>query len=190
MADTRTTILEATITVIAQLGYTDLSIRNVAAEANVAIGAVQYHFRTKEHLLIGAQEMIVARQMERIRNLPPSANPVEVIRHGLTEILPVDAKREAESRVWIALATAAQRDSSIAELQRQHITLSQQLLTNALKYLHKRGMLHPSLDPATAANILIAMADGLTFDFVNAPPEGRPTMLAALNAAIDLVILE
>ena len=47
-------ILDAVVKLVATYGPDTTTVRNVAAEAEVSVGAVQHHYRTKEELLVAA----------------------------------------------------------------------------------------------------------------------------------------
>jgi TetR/AcrR family transcriptional regulator, regulator of cefoperazone and chloramphenicol sensitivity len=63
--DTRTRILEAAAEIIGRERNLNLTIREVAARANVNIASINYHFRSKENLL-GEVEMLL---MENIAHI-------------------------------------------------------------------------------------------------------------------------
>lgn len=50
-ANTRDSICEAALTLFGQRGYADTSLRDIAQEADIAIGSLTYHFSKKEDLL-------------------------------------------------------------------------------------------------------------------------------------------
>ena len=43
-------ILDAAFRLLSKKGYANVSMRDIAAEAQVALGLLTYHFRTKENL--------------------------------------------------------------------------------------------------------------------------------------------
>ena len=63
MTDTQGQILDAVLTVIVRQGIRSLSFRAVAAEADVALGLLNYHFDDKESLIRAAYQHAAQRLM-------------------------------------------------------------------------------------------------------------------------------
>lgn len=73
--NSRDKILEASFRLLSKKGYANVSMRDIAAEAQVALGLLTYHFRTKENLFTALASKLVStcfddvvREMERGRN--------------------------------------------------------------------------------------------------------------------------
>jgi len=62
---TKSGILEAARQVLCELGYSGLSTRSVAAEANVPLSQIQYHFGSKEGMLLALYEYMNNQLLER-----------------------------------------------------------------------------------------------------------------------------
>ncbi|MFC3613616.1 TetR/AcrR family transcriptional regulator [Lutimaribacter marinistellae] len=50
--DRKTVILDATEALLMEIGNAELTMRKVAARAGISLGNLQYHFPTREHLLL------------------------------------------------------------------------------------------------------------------------------------------
>ena len=103
----RAHIADAVLAVVARAGLEEVSVRHVAAEAEVSPGMVQHYFRTKDELMRAALERVGAAVQERLGatgELPPR----ELVRALFLQLLPVDGQRAREARVAVAfLAHAA-----------------------------------------------------------------------------------
>lgn len=87
---TRTAILAAAERLYADRGFGDVTLRDIVAEANVNLAAVNYHFGSKDELIA---ELFVTRSIatnrERLRELKAAEEqgggraPIEVILHAL-----------------------------------------------------------------------------------------------------------
>ncbi|MBD9209200.1 MAG: TetR/AcrR family transcriptional regulator [Clostridiales bacterium] len=73
--NSRDKILEAAFRLLSKKGYANVSMRDIAAEAQVALGLLTYHFRTKENLFTALASKLVStcfddvvREMERGRS--------------------------------------------------------------------------------------------------------------------------
>ena len=75
---TKEKIIEATLDIIASEGFQNVTIRKIAAMAGVNVGAVNYHFGSKEKVLNEALEHVIV-QMKKIFNCLKDAekNPKE-----------------------------------------------------------------------------------------------------------------
>jgi AcrR family transcriptional regulator len=62
---TKNSILDAAKHVLRAQGYSGLSIRNIAAEANVPLSQIQYHFGSKEGMVLALYEYMNAQLLDR-----------------------------------------------------------------------------------------------------------------------------
>jgi AcrR family transcriptional regulator len=80
---TRALLLDAAIDSLADVGYGNASISDIAARAGVTRGAQVHHYRTRAELFAQVVEYLADRQRDalqrRIETAPRSATPAEVI---------------------------------------------------------------------------------------------------------------
>jgi AcrR family transcriptional regulator len=107
-------LTDALIRVVVERGLDAVSIRTVAREAGVSIGAVQHHFATKDDLLLAAYTRAIDQVVARAASLPDE--PHAYVRALLRELLPLDAQREAELRVALAFTARSVHSPRLAEL--------------------------------------------------------------------------
>jgi AcrR family transcriptional regulator len=70
-------IVDAAIELAEQGGFEAVRLRDVAAQANVALGTLYRRFRSKEDLLLAALELQLAAQERRLASAPlPGATPL------------------------------------------------------------------------------------------------------------------
>ncbi|WP_020384714.1 TetR/AcrR family transcriptional regulator, partial [Corynebacterium doosanense] len=62
-------VMDAVVRVLVRDGLDGLSVRRVAAEAGISIGAVQHHFATKDALLVAAAEHVTTQFKSRADEL-------------------------------------------------------------------------------------------------------------------------
>jgi AcrR family transcriptional regulator len=70
-AQTRTALLDATITCLVELGYARTSMQEICARAGVSKGAAQHHFADKAAMMAAAVAHLTSRLAER--NVPDEA---------------------------------------------------------------------------------------------------------------------
>ncbi|WP_181136556.1 TetR/AcrR family transcriptional regulator, partial [Rathayibacter sp. AY1G9] len=112
--ESRSDILSAVVAVLSTRGAEHLSIRTVAAEAGVSVGAVQHHFPTKQALLAGAMARVEERFRERMRSRLEAEPSAEVrLRIFCDEIACVADEDVPDAIVWTAFASRAGTDPEI-----------------------------------------------------------------------------
>ena len=165
-------LAEAVCSVIAEHGLEGASIRKVASAAEVSIGAVQHHFPTKDDMLVAAFEHIVRAGSERVARLPLGEDTADNLSRVLRELLPLDAARRREARVYVAFAARAATQPRLAAVQQATLTGIVDRLARVLEAdaAHARA----------EAELLLAVADGLMFDAITAPQSFDPDRTAGL----------
>ncbi len=189
----RRLVAEAVFRVVCRHGLEQTSLRNVAAEAGLAIGSVRHYFAGHTELMVFAMREMSARLIARLtahadRLLDPSApltpdEQRETVVRMLAEMLPLDEERRTEVVVWLSFAAAAR---TRPELRAHADELYDGLLvltTRILEGARRAGRLRPDSDIAVEARRLCALLDGLSLESAFHP--GRldaDTMLAVLRA--------
>jgi AcrR family transcriptional regulator len=166
-------VTDALIRVVVERGLDAVSIREVAREAGVSIGAVQHYFATKDDLLYAAYARAIDQVVARAATLP--AEPGAYVRALLRELLPLDAQREAELRVALAFTARSVNSPRLAELYEA----GYRALVDAVAEVLGRG----------AATEAVAVADGLAWHALCAPSALSPdAAAAALDAYLTRVL--
>lgn len=158
----RRRIADAVFFLADESGLEGVTLRDVAARADVSMGAVQRCFRTKEEMLVFALQHVgagvQARIIARIRESPAQSAP-SVLGHALTEITLIGEPYRAEARVWLAFVAQAAVTPALAATLRENYaglhTLLVRLVTEAVPGI-------PHEEAAREARSLLAVADGLT----------------------------
>ncbi|MFE0178806.1 TetR/AcrR family transcriptional regulator [Streptomyces sp. NPDC059002] len=164
--DRRRRIATAVRLLIARSGMESVSLRDVAAEAQVSMGAVQRCFRTKDEMLLFALEDISQRVGDRAKarieasDTPQSA--ATLLDRTLSALALVDAEDRTEAQVWGAFIAHAAVSDPLAAVLRETYAKLHELLVWLIGYGQDTGELRPDLDPATEARTLLALTDGLT----------------------------
>jgi TetR/AcrR family transcriptional regulator, transcriptional repressor of bet genes len=101
-------------------GLESVSVREVAAEAGVSNGRVQYYFPNKEAMLLHglrlAQRRMEGRIHQRLSELPEPVDGESILRAVLDEMLGDDRDTRQAIRVSVAYQGRALEDPQIAEL--------------------------------------------------------------------------
>ncbi|MGW4384653.1 TetR/AcrR family transcriptional regulator [Kitasatospora sp. NPDC004531] len=152
-------IADAVCALIDEQGLQAAGLRDVAARAQVSMGAVQRCFRTKDEMLrftlahIGRQ--VTARARARLV-AAPAQSPASAVGHLAHELALLQTHRRAQARTWLAFLAAAAVDPALAAGLRAGYADLEELLTPLIAAAVDLP------DPAAEARTLLALADGLT----------------------------
>ncbi|MFF8373353.1 TetR/AcrR family transcriptional regulator [Streptomyces lydicus] len=155
----RRQIAEAVCQLADESGLEGVTLRDVAARAQVSMGAVQRCFGTKEEMLVFALGHVGEQVTERLSarlTASPAQSARTALGHAASEVSLVQEERRAEARVWLAFAAQAAVSSSLAEILRSNYADLHKVFTQLIA----EGCDTP--DPERAARTLLALADGLT----------------------------
>ncbi|WAL74808.1 TetR family transcriptional regulator C-terminal domain-containing protein [Kitasatospora sp. YST-16] len=164
----RRRIAEAVCLLADEHGPQGVSMRDVAARAQVSLGAVQRCFRNKEEMLLFAVDHVGERITERVRTrltASPAQSAATALGHAADEIALLREEHRAEARIWLAFIAQAAVSESLADPLRTGYTALQDLLTRLITEAADSGSAdeRPTPpDPRREARTLLALADGLT----------------------------
>ncbi|MEV6358392.1 TetR/AcrR family transcriptional regulator [Streptomyces hydrogenans] len=177
----RRLIAEAVCDLADEHGLEGVTLRDVAARAQVSMGAVQRCFRTKEEMLVFTLGHIGERIGERVRARlvrSPAQSAGTALGHAATEISLLREEHRAEARVWLAfLAQAAVSEALATTLRASYAPLEETftgLIAEAAEAAAVEGAEADAgvdraradraalLDPRREARTLLALVDGLT----------------------------
>ncbi|MGW6821652.1 TetR/AcrR family transcriptional regulator [Streptomyces sp. NPDC055005] len=176
-ADRRHLIAEAVCRLADERGLEGVTLRDVAARAQVSMGAVQRCFRTKEEMLSFTLGRVGDRIGERIRArlvASPAQSASTALGHAATEVALLREEHRAEARVWLAfVAQAAVNETLAATLKANYAALQEaftHLVAEAAESVDDPAPLDaspdtafaPPLDASHEARTLLALTDGLT----------------------------
>ncbi|MBT3162392.1 TetR family transcriptional regulator [Streptomyces sp. Vc74B-19] len=164
----RRRIAEAVCLLADERGPEGVSMRDVAARAQVSLGAVQRCFRTKEEMLLFAVDHVGERVTERVRarlGASPAQSAATALGQAADEVALLREEHRAEARIWLAfVAQAAVSASLAAPLRSSYAALHDlfvRLVTEAAASAPADGDTAPA-DAEREARTLLALTDGLT----------------------------
>ncbi|MFF8713995.1 TetR/AcrR family transcriptional regulator [Streptomyces sp. NPDC015184] len=173
-AGRRHLIAEAVCRLADERGLEGVTLRDVAARAQVSMGAVQRCFRTKEEMLVFTLGHIGEQVGERVRARlvrSPAQSARTALGHAATEVSLLEEEHHAEARVWLAFLAQAAVDESLARTLRSNYAALQGVFVRlAAEAARTTGDVEGTgdaegaapFDPLVEARTLLALADGLT----------------------------
>jgi AcrR family transcriptional regulator len=155
-------LTDALMRLVVSGGLEAVSVRTVAKEAGVSVGAVQYHFKTKDDLLYAAYERVIDQVALRAAAID-ATSPLDYAGRLLEELLPLDERRAGELKVAMAFSARAIYSERLAALYTDGYRALSDAIAGALEQAD------PTLDARREAVQAIAMADGLAWEMLCAP---------------------
>ncbi len=175
-------ILEAVVRVLVRDGLDGLSVRRVAAEAGVSIGAVQHHFPTKDALLVAAADHVTTQFQSRADDVTRRAlaeqGPTAAflafcqLLANSSSIGDQGAQDTAASIVWLWYAAKATQRGVVGDAFTTGWSQTENYLRSVI------AALFPHLDAIQESGYLLAVLDGLAVARA-AEPERMPHARAA-----------
>lgn len=183
----RTALAEALWRVIRREGLERASVRNVAREAGLSMGALRHYFGTQDGLLAFAMRLVMQRARERVEALDLSSRtPRQAAEILLRETLPLDAERRAEAEVWLALTGRALVDPALRALRDEAYDLLHGLCGRIVEAIVDLGEARSGLDVELEAERLYALVDGLAVHAVVRPKRmPHDVMTSVLTRHLD-----
>jgi AcrR family transcriptional regulator len=184
---TRRQLTDVMLRIVAESGLDRLTVREVAAAAGVSIGTVQHHFPTKDAMLAAAYGEVVSRIRRRLGDVRLGADVRRNLGAVLSELLPADEHRAAETRVHLAFAARAATMPTLAEIQRTALAEIHDALTAA--FTTAAGGRWSRASSARRAHAALAIADGLALHAVSSGDWlSRRQQSAVLALALDALL--
>lgn len=160
-AATRERLLQAALQVFAARGYADVTVRDIAAQAGVAVGALYQHFDGKDALLAAC----FARSMDQVRATFAEAMAGPADDRLGTLARAAAATVRAHLPFWQLGYAARHQPAVVAALGPALSTWTDEIVTVLAALLRETDV----RDPAMAALVLFAQIDGVCVHYALAP---------------------
>jgi len=153
MSERKQQILQAAVDIITNEGYGNLSMRALARASGLKLGALQYHFKTRDDMLRGVVAYIADEYKKNFDSVAGSENLVtlvEILEMLATE--PADGKLQEDKlfpQLWAMMQAEPLVENLLNELYSEYL----QLIEQALKGI---GSKHPRAE----ALCLMSMSEG------------------------------
>ncbi|RMI37929.1 TetR/AcrR family transcriptional regulator [Streptomyces triticirhizae] len=158
-AERRERVVDAVHRLADRHGLEGVTLRDVAREAGLSMGAVQRGFRDKDEMLALALARVGERFVARARAAATEPSPAALGR-VLADLALLAEEQRPEAQVWLAFVARAAVAPSLARTLRADRPEVLDLLTRLVaEVTQARGV---AVDPAAEARALLALTDGLT----------------------------
>ncbi|MEA5456162.1 TetR/AcrR family transcriptional regulator [Sinomonas sp. JGH33] len=188
----RIELVDATWRIIAERGLDGATMRDIAAEAGFANGALKPYFPTKDRLLDFAFEHIFTQTNRRMAAATSGLGGLAALRAYCHEILPLDDERLSEARVAIAFWQKALRDPAKAAVHERSMEQWRAMLAKLIRgagFRDSDADLESGAGLDSAVGAVMDLVLGAQITATLSPSHHSPAQLAAqldclLNALV------
>ena len=172
-ANRKEKIAEATYRIICKNGLENATVRNIAKEAGLSMGAMRYYFINQGQLYIYCMELINKRFGERIYSLeyPEADPPLDHIKRILGQLLPLDEERKLEMEVWMSFNVKSLSDAELQPISNRMYEDIYKIISFVFDLMSQFGILKPDLNIPIEIERLYALVDGLGLHYFLNPKQ-------------------
>ncbi len=179
----REQMLRAALDVIADRGYADTRIADVAERTGISPALVIYYFKTKDQLLAEAiryaEDGWYVEGQRRMSALPTSAARIEEI-VAMTCLPEADTESHDSWVLWLDFWALAARSPQVASLRQKADERWRELIVSLVRSGQEAGEFRP-VDPDDFAILLSALLDGMAIQIALADPAVDPARAFELS---------
>ncbi|MFA4135706.1 MULTISPECIES: TetR/AcrR family transcriptional regulator [Brevibacillus] len=156
----REQIAEATWRVIVEQGMEGATVRGIAKEAGLSLGALRHYFATQDELLMYAMQLVKERATARIAEIAANEEwaPKERVTKIFLELLPTNQEKMVEMEVWFAFTVYFRHKKEGFDAQHDGIYAGVRKLLDSADQMN---LLRKGLDKEMETEKLYAVIDGL-----------------------------
>lgn len=156
----RLELVEVTWRVIAHRGFDGVTLRDVAAEAGFANGALKPYFPTRASLMRATFTHVFGRTNARVQASTEGLVGLEALAAFATEVLPLDEDRLDEARVVIPFWQGAIHEPDFAALNDEAMAQWRSWIKGWIAQAGASGVLRAEVVPESAAESLLTFLLG------------------------------
>lgn len=166
-------IAEATRELIRQGGLRKATVRNVAKQAGMSVGAMRHSFPNQEDLIQYAMNLIVRQVTMRINQQAVSSEQENLTQNKAVNIFyqltALDEEQKTEMKVWLSFCVEAFYKPELKPLNDQMYDSIHSVVYHVLMDMAEAGLVRAGLDMDYETNSLHLLIDGLALHRVIRP---------------------
>lgn len=184
----RKEIIEAAWRLIGRGGFEAATMREIAAEAGYANGALKYYFSSKDELLTAAFQHTFYRVNERAARTIENRTGTAAIRALCLEMLPLDAERQIESRVAVAFWDRAASSAPMRKIHADSFAIWRKWMEDELETARRDDEISSGLSDQTIIDMLFFVLTGMRVLPTLEPGATRPeAQLEMLDSVLSRI---
>ena len=171
----RDLILDSSLKVFSRRGFSQATMQDIAAEADIGKGTIYEYFRSKDEIIQNTWMAFMRRMGEQLEEILAAPLPgVEKLRHVLAAFLEIIQGEDAGViRIMFNFWAEAMRDTSQSNVMfvemNKYYGIYRQAMAAVLVQGIEEGVFRPGLNVISTASILIGMLDGLLAQWILDP---------------------
>jgi AcrR family transcriptional regulator len=174
-------IAHAVWRIVVRDGVSAVSIRDVAAEAGLAVGSVRHVFATKAELLEYSMALVHEQTRDRVVGHFGIKNPRKFAEAVLAEMLPLDEQRRIEMAVNMAVVAESPSHPALRRVALDAQRAISDACAAVLTRLQNEKLVRPRADMRYEVERLHALVDGLALHALTADRKDlRPKVILAV----------
>jgi AcrR family transcriptional regulator len=165
-ADRRLALLKAAFREVAEKGFSEVTLDDIARRAGVSKGVTLYYFDSKEELFLELFGWLIDSIQQRMREAVDAAeDPVEKVRALVALIFPSPSKNRAFFRAYVDFCGLAARHEAFREVGERFYAGCRDIDAGLVEAGVRRGTFLPH-DPKEAGSTMRAIFDGLMMQWL------------------------
>ncbi len=187
----RQAILEAAWRLVAERGYHQVRVQDIARVCGTSTGTVHYHFPGKDDVLRAALHYSVDRAFERQADHLRTIEDARKRLLALIEMqLPIGGQVRDEWSIWLQFWAEAALDPSLRPLHNQFYARWMDTVVRAVRRGQRQSIFR-DVDPQTFARHLTAATDGAAIQVMTGAPGMtvdvmRQVLVGIIESELDL----
>jgi AcrR family transcriptional regulator len=157
----RETFAEAAMRLIARHGIEGVTMRAVAAEAQLSYGSLFHYFESKDDLLMHAVRQLTARQTTRVNEYESQYSGLRALEHLLCDDAIVNDSSRDSWMVWLTFQYKVALDEAFAELHADLVRGWLERIQGLLCEAQETGEVRGSIDVEEEAMAVWAYSAGI-----------------------------
>ena len=167
--EARARILDAAEMLFSKQGYDDTSMDQIVEESSLSKGAIYGYYSSKDELFLALQERQSTSSLSEIRSTFSPEDSAKTKLEKSTDMVfasLIGISKQA-CRMNLEFAVKAPRMKSLQRMRDRLFKTEHDFLAGIISEGIKAGEFREDIDPDSLASILIAMIDGLAFNWVS-----------------------
>src|SRR5262245_57856844 len=165
-AERRLSLLKSAFREVAEKGFSEVTLDDIARRAGVSKGVTLYYFDSKEELFLELFGWLIDSIRERMREAVGAAeDPVAKVRALVALIFPSPSKNRAFFRAYVDFCGLAARSEAFREVGERFYAGCREIDRGIVTEGIRRGVF-ALRDPGEAASTLRAIFDGLMLQWL------------------------
>lgn len=183
----RAQILDAALVIVAQNGYSNATVKEIADAVGLSSNGILRYFGSKDALFVEVLQRNDAALLERVD--PGNADFSVDLGSRIVDAIEDSVRAPGFSQLLLRLSVEGSEPDHVAHtIIRDRYAGFRQILVTALTKMQARGEVSEILDPAEIATIIASAVDGLQLQWLHDKTIDVRTSMAALLAALGVPV--